>query len=130
MYRLTDRNSLQPLLAAIEDRRIVMLGEASHGTHEYYTWRTAISKRLIAEKGFRFIAVEGDWPDCYRINRFIKGYKDAGGGIRDVLKSFARWPTWMWGNWEVAALAEWMREYNSLQPTNRKAGFYGLDVYS
>lgn len=130
MHELSDTKSLDAFLDNIGEKPVVMLGEASHGTHEYYTWRTAISKRLIAEKGFRFIAVEGDWPDCYRINRFVKGYKDAGDSIREVLKNFNRWPTWMWGNWEVAALAEWMREYNSLQPVNRKAGFYGLDVYS
>ena len=130
MYRLTDRNSLQPLLAAIEDRRIVMLGEASHGTHEYYTWRTSISKQLITEKGFRFIAVEGDWPDCYRLNRYVKGYEDAGNDIISILNSFDRWPTWMWANWEVAALAEWLREHNRHLPPDEKVGFYGLDVYS
>jgi erythromycin esterase-like protein len=116
-------------MAAINDRRIVMLGEASHGTHEYYTWRTAISKQLIMEKGFRFIAVEGDWPDCYRINRYVKGYEDAG-DIRSIVDSFDRWPTWMWGNWEMVALAEWLREYNQGLPPDEKVGFYGLDVYS
>src|SRR4030081_578301 len=71
---LQDSNSLDPLIEKIGDARIVMLGEASHGTHEYYTWRSQITKRLILEKGFNFIAVEGDWPDCYRINRYIKNY--------------------------------------------------------
>src|SRR5437016_6582550 len=99
---------LDPLFEQIGDARVVLLGEASHGTHEYYTWRTAISKRLIQEKGFSFIAVEGDWPDCYKINRYVKGYKDAGNNITDVLHHFDRWPTWMWANWEVAALAEWL----------------------
>ena len=130
MHALTTAKDLDALLDDIGDRPVVMLGEASHGTHEYYTWRAAISKRLIREKGFSFIAVEGDWPDCYRINRFIKGYKDAGDNIRDVLLNFDRWPTWMWANWEVAALAEWLREYNATQPADRKVGFYGLDVYS
>lgn len=130
MHSLTNTQSLDPLLTDISDRPVVMLGEASHGTHEYYTWRTAISKRLISEKGFRFIAVEGDWPDCYKINRYVKGYKDAGDDIRTILKSFDRWPTWMWANWEVAALAEWLREYNSALPADEKVGFYGLDVYS
>ena len=81
MYPLYTSAHLTPLLEEIGGRKVVMLGEASHGTHEYYTWRTAISKRLITEKGFHFIAVEGDWPDCYRINRFVKGYKDAGDNI-------------------------------------------------
>jgi erythromycin esterase-like protein len=85
---------------------------------------------LIKEKGFNFIAVEGDWPDCYKINRFIKGYKDAGETIEKVLKNFDRWPTWMWGNWEVAALAEWMQDHNKTLYADHKTGFYGLDVYS
>ncbi|MEP6596354.1 MAG: erythromycin esterase family protein [Ginsengibacter sp.] len=103
-----------------------MVGEASHGTHEYYTWCTAISKRLIEEKGFGFIAVEGDWPDCYKINRYVKGYSDAGDDIEQVLKNFDRWPTWMWGNREVAALAEWLREYNTRLRADKKVSFYGL----
>src|SRR3954463_4036957 len=98
MYELTDKKSLNPLLADIGNRKIVMLGEASHGTHEYYTWRSAISKRLIQEKGFRFIAVEGDWPDCYKINRYVKGYEGSDSDIYGVLKHFDRWPTWMWAN--------------------------------
>lgn len=130
MHPLNTTQDLTALINDIEDRPVVMLGEASHGTHEYYTWRTAISKRLIQEKGFNFIAVEGDWPDCYKINRYVKGYKDAGNNIREVLGAFDRWPTWMWANWEVAALAEWLREYNQHQPHNKKVGFYGLDVYS
>jgi erythromycin esterase len=130
MHALTDMSSLGPLIHDMGNRRIVMLGEASHGTHEYYTWRTAISKKLITEKGFRFIAVEGDWPDCYRINRYVKGYADAGTDIQAILKTFDRWPTWMWANWEVAALAEWLREFNSDRPLEERVGFYGLDVYS
>ncbi len=130
MHLLATANDLTPLLKDINGRRIAMLGEASHGTHEYYTWRTAISKRLIQEQGFNFIAVEGDWPDCYKINRYIKGYKDAGDDIAAILNTFDRWPTWMWANWEVAALAEWLREYNKGLPAERKIGFYGLDVYS
>ncbi|HWJ90293.1 MAG TPA: erythromycin esterase family protein [Flavisolibacter sp.] len=130
MHRLNKEGDLDALIEDMNDRPVVMLGEASHGTHEFYTWRTAISKRLISEKGFRFIAVEGDWPDCYRINRYVKGYPDAGDNIRLVLAEFNRWPTWMWANWEIAALAEWMREYNKTVPAEKKVGFYGLDVYS
>jgi erythromycin esterase len=130
MHPLSRTEDLRPMLDEIADRKVVMLGEASHGTHEYYTWRTAISKKLILEKGFRFIAVEGDWPDCYRINRYVKGYADAGDDITAVLKTFDRWPTWMWANWEIAALAEWLRAHNSNLPIDQKIGFYGLDVYS
>jgi erythromycin esterase len=122
--------SLDALMERIGDAHYVLLGEASHGTHEYYTWRTLISKRLIEEKGFSFIAVEGDWPDCYKINRHVKGYHEAGEKILDVLSAFDRWPTWMWANWEVAALAEWLREHNLNMPSSKKTGFYGLDVYS
>jgi erythromycin esterase-like protein len=130
MHELNAAKDLDALLQDVGDRAIVMLGEASHGTHEFYTWRTAISTRLIKEKGFRFIAVEGDWPDCYKINRYVKGYTDAGETIKDVLMNFDRWPTWMWANWEVAALAEWMKEHNKTLPDKDKVGFYGLDVYS
>lgn len=130
MHELNTAKDLDALINEINDCPVVMLGEASHGTHEFYTWRAAITKRLIKEKGFRFIAVEGDWPACYKINRFIKGYKDAGTNIREVLSAFDRWPTWMWANWEVAALAEWLCEHNKTLPADQKVGFYGLDVYS
>jgi erythromycin esterase len=129
-HRLGTSKDLDPLLDQIGDAKYVLLGEASHGTHEYYTWRTAISKRLIQEKGFSFIAVEGDWPDCYRINRFVKGYSDAGSKALEVLNEFRRWPTWMWANWEIAALAEWMYEFNKTRSKQNSIGFYGLDVYS
>ncbi|CAN5726629.1 N/A [soil metagenome] len=129
-HPLENRTHLDPLLEQIGDARFVLLGEASHGTSEYYTWRSAISKRLIEEKGFSFIAVEGDWPACYSLNRFVKGYPDAGDSVREVLQGFDRWPTWMWGNWEVAALADWLREYNSTRQSDQKIGFFGLDVYS
>ncbi len=129
--KLEDARDLDALLEDIGEAKLVLLGEASHGTHEYYTWRTAISKRLIQEKGFRFIGVEGDWPDCYQINRFVKGYADATGQTAlEVLKAFRRWPTWMWANWEIAALMDWMREYNRNLHAGRRVGFYGLDVYS
>lgn len=120
---------LDPLLAQIGDARVVLLGEASHGTHEYYAWRTALTKRLIEEKGFHFVAVEGDWPDCFDVNLAIKQPHD-GQAAAQVLRNFNRWPTWMWGNWEVAALVEWLWRRNSPLPAPQKTGFYGLDVYS
>jgi erythromycin esterase len=127
---LSDPSDLDGLLAQIGDSQYVLLGEATHGTHEYYTWRAAITKRLIEEKGFSIIAVEGDWPDCYRINRYIKRFPGAHTPISDLFSTFRRWPTWMWANWETAALVEWLKEYNHLKEPNKKIGFYGLDVYS
>lgn len=127
---LRDAADLDPLLRHIGDARVVLLGEASHGTHEYYTWRATLSKRLIKERGFSFIAVEGDWPDCYQLNRFVKNYTPAEEAVRTVLQTFDRWPTWMWANWEVAAFAEWLRKYNRPLRDRQKVGFYGLDVYS
>lgn len=128
--KLTNAADLDPLLDEIGNARYVLLGEASHGTHEYYTWRTHITKRLIAEKNFNLIAVEGDWPDCYRLNRYIKSYPDSGHSAVEVLHAFNRWPTWMWANWEVTALTEWLKKHNASVPTDKKTGFYGLDVYS
>ncbi|MES2140291.1 MAG: erythromycin esterase family protein [Bacteroidota bacterium] len=127
---LNSSTDLDALIEIIGDSKYVLLGEASHGTHEYYTWRTAISKKLIEKKGFSFIAVEGDWPDCYRVNRYIKNYADSGKSALDVLHTFNRWPTWMWANWEIVALTEWLKTHNTSLPKNRKTGFYGLDVYS
>ena len=129
-HKLENSTDLNPLMEEIGDSRFVLLGEASHGTHEYYTWRMAITKRLITEKKISMIAVEGDWPDCYRLNRYIKGYPDSGKNAVEVLHSFNRWPTWMWANWEMVAFAEWLKKHNTKLPENEKIGFYGLDVYS
>jgi erythromycin esterase-like protein len=127
--RLEDSGSLDPLMEQIGDAKYVLLGEASHGTHEYYVWRARLSRRLIEEKGFSFVAVEGDWPDCFDLNCWVKGYSDEREVI-DMLNKFDRWPTWMWANWEVAAFLEWMRSVNTNRPDEKKIGFYGLDVYS
>jgi Erythromycin esterase homolog len=125
---LTSNGDLDPLIEAIGDSRYVLLGEATHGTSEFYKWRAAISRRLAVEKGFSFIAVEGDWPDCYSVNRFVK--QIAGDTAEKVLHSFSRWPTWMWANREVVDLANWLATHNSMAPASRQIGFFGLDVYS
>lgn len=127
---LDSPDDLDPLLDAIGGARFVLLGEATHGTSEFYTWRAEITRRLILEKNFSFIAVEGDWPDCYRVNRFVKGRRDSGASATEVLHAFERWPTWMWANREVVELAEWLREHDARLPAERQVGFYGLDVYS
>ncbi|MEO7085414.1 MAG: erythromycin esterase family protein [Gemmatimonadaceae bacterium] len=127
---LDDAASLEPLLDLIADAPYVLLGEASHGTSEFYTWRTEISKRLIEERGFSFIAVEGDWPDCYQVTRYVKWMSDSASTAREALHAFARWPTWMWANRETVELAEWLRERNRGRAPEAQVGFYGLDVYS
>jgi erythromycin esterase len=125
---LHDSRDLDPLIDAIGDSRYVLLGEATHGTSEFYTWRAEISKRLITEKGFSFIAVEGDWPDCYAVDRFTKGL--GGNSAQKMLHAFSRWPTWMWANREVVELVNWMSIHNERAPSKQQVGFYGLDVYS
>jgi erythromycin esterase len=124
--------NLNPLLEQIENNNVqyVLLGEASHGTSEFYSWRSEITKRLIKECGFSFIAVEGDWPDCYKVNHYIKGMSGSSKSAYDVLYSFNRWPTWMWANREIVDLVEWLREYNKNLSEEKRVGFYGLDVYS
>ena len=124
---LSAPEDLNPILEAVGDARFVLLGEASHGTHDYYRWRADLTRRLIAEHGFTFVAVEGDWPDCYTVNRWVKG-RGEGGSAREALRTFERWPTWMWANEEVAGFVEWLRDHN--EATGSAVGFYGLDVYS
>ena len=125
---LDDPADLDALIDRTGDARFVLLGEASHGTAEYYRWRAEITRRLITERGFSFVAVEGDWPDCFRVNQWVKGRADQDRTPRQVLGDFARWPTWMWANEEVAAFAGWLRHHNVEHET--QVGFYGLDVYS
>lgn len=119
-----------PLLEFIGDARFVLLGEASHGTHEFYHHRAQITKRLIEEKGFRVVAVEADWPDAYRVNRYVRGAsRDA--DAAEALCGFRRFPAWMWRNADVLDFVGWLRSYNdSLSAADRGAGFYGLDLYS
>jgi erythromycin esterase-like protein len=125
---LTSPGELDPLIESIGDARFVLLGEATHGTSEFYTWRAELSRRLIAERGFSFVAVEGDWPDCYRVNRYVKGVHDSGDNAEEVLHAFERWPTWMWANREIVDFVEWLHGHNDGQ--RDRVGFYGLDVYS
>ena len=118
-----------PLMRLVGDARVVMLGEATHGTHEFYLERARITQRLIAEKGFSAIAIEGDWPDAHRVNQYVRGLgQDA--SAEQALSSFTRFPEWMWRNAEVRDLVKWARTYNDARPVAQRVGFYGLDVYS
>jgi erythromycin esterase-like protein len=119
-----------PLLKLIGKPRFCLLGEATHGTHEFYRERAEITKRLITEKEFTAVAVEADWPDAFRVNRYVRGLSDDK-DANEALGSFKRFPTWMWRNTIVVDFVEWLREYNSSLPLAApKIGFYGLDLYS
>ncbi|HEY9797159.1 MAG TPA: erythromycin esterase family protein [Leptolyngbyaceae cyanobacterium] len=119
-----------PLMDLIGDARFVLIGEASHGTHEFYRERAEITKRLIQEKGFMAVAVEADWPDAYRVNRYVRGSNDdATSG--EALLGLQHFPTWMWRNTDVLSFVTWLRHYNDALPQDAaKIGFYGLDLYS
>jgi erythromycin esterase len=126
---LKDQKDLAPVIEKLSSTRIVMLGESSHGTQEFYEWRRLISQELIEKHGFNFIAVEGDWPPCAELNRYIHSDAEAQ-SARDALRNFKRWPTWMWANTEVIKLADWLKAHNEKKSNEKKAGFFGLDVYS
>ncbi len=126
---LNSSADLDKIIEKAADKRLKLLGEASHGTHEYYVWRDSISRRLISEKNYSFIAVEGDWASLYELNRYVKNMEGAAESAREVLESLDRWPPWMWGNKEVEGLIEWLRDYNEGLDFKDKVGFYGMDVY-
>jgi erythromycin esterase-like protein len=123
-----DVADFDPLLQLIGDARLVLIGEASHGTHEFYRVRAQITKRLIAEKGFQAVAVEADWPDAYRVNQFVK-FEGQDEDSIDALGGFQRFPAWMWRNADVLDFIGWLRNYNQRRHAGR-VGFYGLDLYS
>ncbi len=119
-----------PLVERTVQSRFVLIGEASHGTHEFYRERAEITKRLIAEQRFTAVAVEGDWPDAYRVNRFVRGESDDE-FAEEALEDFRRFPSWMWRNTDVVDFVTWLREWNDALPADAaKVGFYGLDLYS
>lgn len=119
-----------PLLRLVGNARLVLLGEASHGTHEFYRARAQITKRLMVEKGFDALLVEADWPDAQRVNRYVRGQGDDGEAV-DALGDFVRFPQWMWRNADVLDFVGWLRSHNDAQgKTGRPVGFYGMDLYS
>lgn len=124
-------STMDAILEAIGDAEIVMLGEASHGTSEFYKVRAELSKRLILEKGFSILAVEGDWPSAEQVNQYIKGYDFQDKSVVDLLTgAFHRWPTWMWANEEIEELVNWLKSENEKREPEQKVGFYGIDLYS
>jgi erythromycin esterase-like protein len=130
-HLLTDSaRDYDPLFDLIGEARVVLLGEASHGTHDFYHHRAQITERLIKEKGFTAVAVEADWPDAYRVNRYVRDASDDAFAV-EALSDFRRFPTWMWRNTDVVEFIEWLREHNGALPaSSTKTGFYGLDLYS
>ena len=118
-----------PLMQLIGPARFALLGEASHGTQEFYRERAAITRRLITEKGFTAIAVEADWPDAWRVNRYVRGQGDDADAA-SALSGFKRFPAWMWRNTEVRDFVEWLRDYNTGRSPDTQVGFYGMDLYS
>jgi erythromycin esterase-like protein/predicted phosphoribosyltransferase len=124
-----DSRDYASLVAAIGDARLVLIGEASHGTHEFYRERAFLTQRLIADAGFNGVAVEADWPDAYRVNRYVRGESDDADS-RAALGGFMRFPTWMWRNTDVVEFVAWLRAYNDTRPADQRAGFYGIDLYS
>ncbi|MFC5577948.1 erythromycin esterase family protein [Lysobacter niabensis] len=116
------------LLRMVGDRPFVLLGEATHGTHEFYAMRAQITQRLISELEFDAVAVEADWPDAYRLNRYVTDL--VGGTLDDAFADFQRFPTWMWRNHDVRAFIDWLHAHNAPLQADRRAGFYGMDLYS
>lgn len=128
---LASDQDLTPLIAKIQNKPYVLIGEASHGTSEFYRWRARLSQKLIESGAYKFVAVEGDWPDCYLMNRFVKAMPGAPKNAREALRfAYERWPSWMWANEDVADFLDWLRAYNDKKPMEEKVGFFGLDVYS
>jgi len=117
-----------PIIDAAKTARIVLIGDSTHGTKEFYSERAEITRRLIIEHGFNAVAIEGDWPDAYNIHRYINNFDNT--KAEDVLAKFERFPTWMWQNNEVLQFIIWLRAYNNLHKGKFGIGFYGLDLYS
>ena len=124
--RSIESADLSSLLTRIGDARVVLLGEATHGSSEFYRMREAISRELILKKGFNFIAIEGDWPDAARIDHYVRHRKYP----PSEWTAFARFPTWMWRNNEVCGFVDWLREHNAAVKPEDRVAFHGLDLYS
>jgi erythromycin esterase-like protein len=123
-------DDLNALLDAVGDARLVLLGEASHGTREFYALRASLSRRLIREQGFSFIAVEGDWATLLPLDRYVRHRPGAPGSAREALLQIGRWPKWVWANSQMEALGEWLRAFNRGRAAERRIGIHGIDLYA
>lgn len=124
-----DRSSYAAFLQPFGKKRFVLLGEASHGTDEFYSVRAEVTKHLILEHGLHAIAIEGDWPSAERVNRYVR-WQSADDNPNEALSDFKRFPLWMWRNNVMLEFVQWLREHNENLPYEQQVGFYGLDMYS
>jgi erythromycin esterase-like protein len=124
-----EQPDFESVLGVIGNARVVLIGEATHGTHEFYRWRANLTRRLIVDHGFAGVAAEADWPDAYRVNRYVRAL-DTEVDARSALGGFVRFPAWMWRNTDVLEFIDWLRAHNDDVRAERRVGFYGLDLYS
>jgi len=121
---------LDEIVELVAHKRLVLLGESSHGTHDFYDLRASITRRLIAKHGFSAVAIEGDWPDALRVDRYVRGHGGDDDTAEAALRGFERFPRWMWRNEDVERFVTWLHDHNADMPAEQRCGFYGLDLYS
>ncbi len=126
---VADVEDVGAIVEYIGQAELALLGEATHGTHEFYANRAHLTRRLIVEAGFRGVVVEADWPDAYRVNRYVRHQSGDTNAVM-ALDGFTRFPTWMWRNVDVVEFVEWLYAYNDGLPPDQQCGFYGMDLYS
>jgi erythromycin esterase-like protein len=127
---LSHPDHLNPLLDAAGSARLVLMGEASHGTREFYSWRDRLSRRLVVEDGFSFIAIEADWTSLLPLDRYVRHRPGAPASAREALLQIERWPRWLWANSDLELLGEWLRAFNRARPARHRVGIHGIDLYA
>ena len=125
-FNSIENANIDPLLGRIGNARVVLIGEATHGTSEFYRLRNRITAELVGRRNFRFVAIEGDWPDAARIDHYVRHFDYP----PSEWVAFARFPTWMWRNQDVREFVDWLRIHNSNRPADERTSFHGLDLYS
>src|SRR5437016_14197639 len=128
-HRISATADYDDLIELAGPAGFVLIGEASHGTYEFYARRAELTRRLVAEKNFRIVALEADWPDMLRVHRYVTG-RSEDKGAAEALGDFRRFPAWMWRNTVMVEFVEWLRQWNSQQPERDWAGIFGMDLYS